>query len=243
TLKTGLAKSINYISAWIIKQFTPTAVIKIARAMGIRSDIPAVPSICLGVADMKLCEMVGAYSTFANKGLYVEPIYITRIEDKDGNIISTFVPNKTEAISEETAWLMLDLLQGVTQGGGTAVRLRYKYGFTSDIGAKTGTTQNQSDGWFMGITPNLVTGIWTGCEDRAAHFRGLFYGQAASMALPVWALYMKKVYADSTLTYKVSDKFEKPSKKIEVETDCKKYEKEHPENVIGTDLMGNDVNY
>ncbi len=227
SLKTGLAKSINYISAWIMKQFNPQAVIKVARDMGIKSDIPEVPSICLGVADMKLYEMVGAYGTFANQGFYTEPIFVTRIEDKNGNILASFVPKRTEAISEETAYLMLDLLKAVTQGGGTAVRLRFKYKLNNEIGAKTGTTQNQSDGWFMGLTPNLVTGVWTGCEDRAAHFRGIFYGQAASMALPIWAFYMKKIYADSTMAYSVNDRFEKPSKKLSVETDCKKYDKEH----------------
>jgi penicillin-binding protein 1A len=241
SLKMGLAKSINYISAWVIKQFNPQAVIKIARDMGIKSDIPAVPSICLGVADIKLYEMVGAFSTFANRGIYTQAIFVTRIEDKNGNVISSFIPERTEAISEETAYLMLYLLKGVTQGGGTGVRLRFRYGFTNDIGAKTGTTQNQSDGWFMGLTPHLVTGIWTGCEDRAAHFRGIHYGQAASMALPVWAYYMQKVYADSTMVYKTSDKFEKPSKKIVVETDCKKYDEEHS-NTNDINFLG-DPNY
>ncbi len=213
SLRFGLRHSLNNASAWLMKQFGPAEVINIARSMGVKSFIPQVPSICLGVADLSLCEMVGAYSTFANKGVYTQPIFVTRIEDKNGNLLASFQPTKKEAISEKTAFLMLELLKGVYRQG-TAVRLRsenHPYKIHAEIAAKTGTTQNQSDGWFMGVTPNLVTGVWTGAEDRATHFDGIYYGQGANMALPIWGLYMNKVYNDSTLNIYKSDKFERPS--------------------------------
>ncbi len=208
TLKWGLANSINNVSAWLMKQFRPQAVINIARLMGIKSYIPPVPSICLGTADISLYEMVGAYSTFADKGVYTEPIFVTRIEDKNGNILQTFKPNKVEAISKNTAYLMLNLMEAVVKHG-TSIRLRFKYHLMNEIAAKTGTTNNQSDGWFMGITPNLVSGVWVGGEDRSIHFDEIYYGQGANMALPIWALYMQKIYADS-LGVSTNDTFEKP---------------------------------
>jgi len=219
TLKWALANSNNWISGQLMKKYSPQDVIRIARKMGVTSDIPAVYSIALGSADLSLYEMVGAMSTFANKGVYVEPIFITRIEDKNGNILESFVPKQQEAISEETAYLMVELMKGVVQVG-TGVRLRYKYGFNNEIAGKTGTTQNQSDGWFMGITPDLVSGVWVGCEDRSAHFRTIELGQGANMALPIWALYMKQVYADSlTLGIRMRpfDRFNKP---LHVKLDC-----------------------
>ncbi|HLG35694.1 MAG TPA: transglycosylase domain-containing protein [Bacteroidia bacterium] len=224
TLKYALAESVNCVSAYLMKQFGPQAMIDVARRMGITTPIDAVPSICLGTADVSLYEMVGAYSTFADKGVWTEPVYITRIEDKSGNVLEEKLPRKVEAINEETAYLMLNMMQGATLYG-TSVRLRFKYNFTNSIAAKTGTTQNQSDGWFMGITPDLVSGVWTGCEDRSIHFRSLDLGQGANTALPVWALYMQKVYADSTLHYSKGD-FEKPSEPLHVEVDCAKYNKQ-----------------
>jgi penicillin-binding protein 1A len=167
--------------------------------------------------------MVGAVNTFANKGVYIEPIFITKIEDKNGNVVETFVPKQQEAMSEETAYLMLNLLEGVVQYG-TGIRLRLKYHFNNPIAGKTGTTNNQSDGWFMGITPKLTTGVWVGCEDRAAHFRTINLGQGANMALPIWALYMQRVYADSTLNIPQDIDFEKPLKPLSVEVDCDKYD-------------------
>lgn len=230
TLKYALAESINCVSAFLIKQFGPEAVIQIARKMGITSPIDPYPSIALGTPDMSVFEMVGAYSTFANKGVWVEPQYLLRIEDKNGVVLQDFVPKKVEAISEETAYLMLSLMKGVVDYG-TSTRLRFKYGFTNPIAGKTGTTQNQSDGWFMGITPELVSGCWTGCEDRSIHFRTIELGQGANVALPEWAMYMKKVYADPSLNYSKDD-FEKPEKPLSVELDCTKYEneKEKPDN-------------
>ncbi|MFL2568416.1 MAG: transglycosylase domain-containing protein, partial [Flavobacteriales bacterium] len=192
SLKYGLANSINTVTAYIMKQFGPHAVVDLAKKIGVKSKILAVPSLCLGTFDLSVYEMVGAYSTFSNKGVWVEPIFVTRIEDKNGVVLERFIPESNEAMSEKTADIMVRLLQGVVDGvysptakkrSGTGVRLRYKYGFKNEIGGKTGTTQNQSDGWFMGITPNLVTGVWTGCDDRSVHFRDIVYGQGANMAL------------------------------------------------------------
>jgi penicillin-binding protein 1A len=206
SMKFGLANSINTITAYIMKQFGPHAVLDLARKMGITNDLQPVPSICLGTFDLSVYEMVGAYSAFVNKGLWTEPILITHIEDKNGVIIQNFQPKVNEAMSKRTADIMVRMLQGVVDGVynpaadvtmGTGVRLRRKYKFENNIGGKTGTTQNNSDGWFMGITPQLVTGVWSGNEDRSAHFRSTFYGQGANMALPVWAEYMQRVYNDS----------------------------------------------
>lgn len=225
TLKWALANSVNQISAYLMKRYSPYAVVKIARKMGITSEVPPVYSICLGTPDLTVYEMVGAFSTFANKGVHIEPIFITRIEDKQGNVLETFKPKTQEAISEETAYLMLLLMKGVVESG-TGARLRGTYKLTNPIAGKTGTTQNNSDGWFMGITPNLVTGVWVGCEDRSVHFRSTALGQGAHMALPIWAKYMLKVYDDKTLGIKKTD-FERPSKELKVEVDCGKYDKKH----------------
>ncbi len=209
TLKWGLANSNNNITAWVMKQYNPVAVKHMIQELGIKSPMPAVPSLCLGIPDFSLEEMVSAYCTFANKGVHIEPIMITRIEDKYGNVIAQFAPKKKEVISEQTAYLMLNLLQGVVNHG-TGLRLRSTYKFTAQIGGKTGTTQNQSDGWFMGVTPNLVSGVWVGGEDRDIHFDGIHLGQGANMALPIWALYMKSVYADKNLNYSEDNQFEEP---------------------------------
>jgi len=218
TLKWALANSNNWISGQLIRKYSPSAVVAMAHKMGVTSDIPAVYSIALGSCDISLYEMVGAMSVFANKGVYTEPFFITKIEDKDGNLIQDFRPKKQEAISEETAYLMLQLMQGVVNYG-TGIRLKYKYGFDNPIAGKTGTTQNQSDGWFMGITPDLVSGVWVGCEDRSAHFRTLALGQGANTALPIWALYMQQVYADPALHITKRD-FDPPKKPMSVDFDC-----------------------
>ena len=224
TLRWALAHSNNRISAYLMKRFGPEATIQMARRMGIKSSIPAVPSICLGVCDLSLYEMVGAMSTFANKGVYIQPIFVTKIEDKNGNVIQTFKAEQHEAMDEVTAYKMIELMKGVVFEG-TGVRLRAKYGLRNPIAGKTGTTQNQSDGWFMGITPDLTTGIWTGAEDRSVHFKTITLGQGSNMALPVWALYMKKVYADPTLHISQGD-FPKPLTNIDLDFDCDKYEEE-----------------
>lgn len=226
SLKEALANSINWVSAFLIKRYSPGPVVKIAKKMGIKSYVPEVYAICLGSADLTLYEMVGAFSTYANKGVYTEPIFVTRIEDKHGNILSKFTPRTNEAMSEETAYLMIRLMQGVVESG-TGARLRGpKYNLTNPIAGKTGTTDNNSDGWFMGITPKLVTGVWVGCEDRSVHFRSTVLGQGANMSLPIWAIYMKKVFADKSLRISTEESFFTPKGKIKVELDCGKYEDE-----------------
>ncbi|MCO4293505.1 transglycosylase domain-containing protein [Solitalea sp. MAHUQ-68] len=227
TLREGLAQSKNLITMFLMKQLGPKIVSKYAHDMGITAEIPPYPSIGLGVADITLYDMVGAYSTFANKGIWTKPIYLLRIEDKNGNIIYENKPEIKQAISAQTAYVMCFMLKGTTTlPGGTGLRLRGKYKMDMPIGAKTGTTQNQSDGWFMGVTPSLVTGVWTGCEDRSMRFHSLNLGEGANTALPAWALYMKKVYADPTLKISKGD-FARPDT-IAIELDCTKYATEAP---------------
>lgn len=225
TLKFGLAKSINYITAKLMKEFNPQSVIKLMRKMGITSYLAPVPALALGTSGISLYEMVSAYSTYANEGVHVEPIFVTRIEDKNNNVIATFNTNQEEVISKETAYLMIELLQEVVRMG-TAIRLRldyYPYQLMNEIGGKTGTTQEHADGWFMGIVPQLVSGVWVGGEDRAINFDNITQGQGANMALPIWAIYMKKLYNDSTLNVKKYAKFKKP-KNFSIELDCDEYE-------------------
>lgn len=225
TLKWGLAQSENYISAWLMQQFRPSAVADLMKKMGIRSFIDPQPSIFLGTSDIKLEEMVGAYGTFANKGVYTRPMYVTRIEDKNGNVISRFTPKIEEVLSEEQAYLMLDLLQGVVLiGSGNRLR-REPYMLLNQVGGKTGTTQNHANGWFMGVTPNLVGGVWSGWEDQSIHFETLSEGQGAQMALPVFGIFMRKVYNDPQFGIMESDEFERPSG-FNIETDCDKVKKE-----------------
>ena len=198
TLRWGLANSENNISAWVLKQFTPEAVAQMAHKMGITSFIDPVPSVFLGTAEITVKEMVAAYSIFANKGVYNSPLPVCRIEDKYGNVLQEFRPESREVITENTAYLMCNLLEGVVNSG-TGVRLRYKYKLTNPMGGKTGTTQQHADGWFIGVTPDLVGGVWVGAEDRSIHFQNLANGQGANMALPIWAKFLQKAYADSGL--------------------------------------------
>lgn len=218
TLRWALANSVNWISAYLIKRYRPETVIQLARKMGVTADMDPVPSICLGTPDISLYEMLGAFNTFANKGRYIKPSFITRIEDMHGNVIEQFIPEHREAISEETAYLMVELMKGVVKEG-TGIRLRYKYGLHNPIAGKTGTTQNHSDGWFIGLTPELAAGVWVGAEDRSVHFRSITLGQGANMALPIWALFMKKVLADPELNIASGD-FEKPASGFKVDLDC-----------------------
>ncbi|MCF8225862.1 MAG: transglycosylase domain-containing protein [Bacteroidales bacterium] len=218
SLKWGLAHSHNWVSAWLFKNYNPESVIQLMRKMGITSHIDAVPALIYGPSDVSLEEMIGAFNTFGNQGIYVSPVYVTRVEDKYGNIISTFQARESEAISEETAYLMLTLLKDVVDRG-TAGRLRYVYEFSGEIAGKTGTTQNQSDGWFMGITPKLAAGVWVGGEDRATHFDELGMGSGTNMALPIWGHFFTKVYADSTLGITQEDMFQKPVG-FHVDLDC-----------------------
>ena len=221
TLKKALANSQNYVTAYMMKQVGQTAVATLTKNMGITSDVPAVPSICLGSFDASVYDMVGAYSVFVNHGVWTEPIYLLRIEDKNGNVIYERRPRIKVVLDEQTAYVMTDMLKAVVQEG-TGVRLGWKYKLTNPIGGKTGTTQNNSDGWFMGITPELVTGVWTGAEDRAIHFSSTSFGEGANTALPIFALYMQKVYADPTLKYTKGD-FPLPKGGITTTIDCGAY--------------------
>ncbi len=244
TLKNALANSVNTVSARLMDKVGPRPVIDLARKMGISSRIPSVPSIALGTPDISLFEMVGAYGTFANKGIYVKPVMISRIEDKNGTVIYESVPETQDVISEEAAYVTISLMKGVTEHGSGA-RLRhaglekenyiyknvvsgYPYIFENPIAGKTGTTQNQSDGWFMGIVPNLVTGVWVGGEDRSIHFKDIAYGQGATMALPIWGQFMKEVYLKPELGISSEDFIEPEI--LTIQLDCDKYIQEMPED-------------
>lgn len=239
SLKFGLANSLNTISARIMHSFGPIAgpmrVVNMARSMGVKSPLTPVPSLALGVADLSVWEMVGANATFANKGVYIKPIIITRIEDKHGNVIYDVIPETNEVMTEEQAYVMIDLMKGVVDGvynketgkrTSTGGRVRFRSrpygGIKSPVAGKTGTTQNNSDGWFIGITPDLVTGVWTGAEDRSVHFDQTAFGQGANMALPIWGYYMKSVFADKRLKISQGD-FEKPLGTLSIELDCSAY--------------------
>ncbi|MGB0274430.1 MAG: penicillin-binding protein 1A [Flavobacteriaceae bacterium] len=234
TLKNALANSVNTISARLIDKVGTRPVVNLVRNLGVSSPIPNVPAIALGSADLSVYEMVGAYAAFANKGIYVKPVLVTRIEDKNGTVIYQAAPETKDVLSEESAYVTLKLLEGVTASG-SGVRLRhqgadktnpifrdvvtgYPYEFDNPIAGKTGTTQNQSDGWFIGMVPNLATGVWVGGEDRSTHFETIAYGQGATMALPIWANYMKSCYADSTLVIS-KDAFEAPDD-VSIPLDC-----------------------
>ena len=234
TLKNALANSVNTISARLIDKVGTRPVVNLVRNLGVSSPIPNVPAIALGSADLSVYEMVGAYSSFANKGIYVMPVVVTRIEDKNGTVIYQTAPETKDVLSEESAYVTLKLLEGVTEAG-SGIRLRhrgadkanpifrdvvtgYPYEFDNPIAGKTGTTQNQSDGWFIGMVPNLATGVWVGGEDRSIHFETIAYGQGATMALPIWANYMKACYADSTLVVS-KDGFEAPEF-VSIPLDC-----------------------
>ncbi len=229
TLKWGLANSKNRISAWVLKQFSPQAVVEVMKRLGVYSPVDPVPSMFLGTSDITLYEMVGAFTTYANLGVFIKPYFVTRIEDKHGNVIATFQPEKHEAIDEQTAYLMLNLMQSVIDEG-TGKRLRFsnlsrervtqEYGsFTMPIAGKTGTTQNHSDGWFIGVTPELSAGVWTGADLRSVHFRSISYGQGANMALPIWGYFYKKVLADPSLGITEEQIFKKPLN-FNIDLDC-----------------------
>ena len=224
TLRRALALSVNYVTAWIMKQYGPHAVVNLVKRLGVTSQIPEVPSICLGTADISVFEMVAANSTFANKGTYIQPTFISRIEDKNGKVLEEFIPNSNEVFSEEKAYTMIQLMRGVVQEG-TGSRLRgAKYKLNNQIAGKTGTTQHNADGWFIGLTPELAAGCWVGGEDRSIHFNSIIEGQGASMALPIWGKFFVKVYADKSIKLSMSD-FTKP-KNLDpnLEMDCSKYD-------------------
>ena len=219
TLRRALATSTNLITARLMDEVRPANVVRVAHECGINSKLEAVPSLCLGTADLSVLELTGAYGTFANQGLHLRPVFVARIEDQQGNVLETFMPQSNKAFDEKIAYLMVELLKGVVdEPGGTASRLRYRYNLRNEIGAKTGTTQNHADGWFVGMTPNLVSGVWVGCSDRRMRFYSMRLGQGASMALPIWAIYMKKLYADEELNLE-QGRFVRP-KGYNINLDC-----------------------
>ena len=209
TLSWGLQQSSNWISAYLMSLYTPNQLVRLMRSFGIQGQLDPVVSICLGPCEVSVKEMVDAYTTYPNHGIRIDPLYVTRIEDKQGNIIATFHPQQREIISELTSYKMIYMLRNVMDHG-TGVRARFRYGLKMPAGGKTGTTQNNSDGWFVGFTPSLVSGCWVGGEDRAIHFDRMSDGQGASMALPIWAIYMQKVLADETLPYSPDEQFDVP---------------------------------
>lgn len=210
TLKWGLTRSSNNISAYLMKQFGPQAMVEMCRKLGITSYLGPYPSLCLGPADITLLEMVGAYNTYPSRGVHVDPMFVTRIEDKEGNVLGVFSPLKQEAISESSAYLMVNLMEGVVNEG-TAGRLRFRYNLEGPIAGKTGTTNDQSDGWFIGYTPTLTAGVWVGAEDRQIHFETLAMGGGSNMALPIWGLFMQKVMKDGTLGVTPENRFIAPA--------------------------------
>ena len=218
TLKWGLTKSSNNISAYLMKQYGPHAMADMMRKMGIGCHIDETYSLCVGSADIAVYDMVAAYNTFPSRGVYVTPIFVTRIEDNDGNVLGEFTNPKREAVSDYTAYLMANLMQGVVNSG-TGVRLRAKYGLKGEIAGKTGTTNDQSDGWFIGYTPSLTAGVWVGAEDRQVHFESLSLGGGSNMALPIWGIFMKKVLADGTLGVYETDRFIAPPG-VSLNLDC-----------------------
>lgn len=224
TLKRALALSINYVTAALMKRFGPQAVVDLVKRMGITTKIDPVPAICLGTPEISVFEMTGALSTFANKGRWIQPTFVTRIEDRNGKVLWEYVEQTDEVFSEEKAYVMTQLMQGVVQRG-TGTALRSKYKLMNPIAGKTGTTQNNADGWFMGLTPDLVAGCWVGGEDRSVHFNSMENGQGARMALPIWGGFFRRVYDDKTLKLSKGDFF-RPAKMTEVELDCDKYDEE-----------------
>ncbi|MFH4963744.1 transglycosylase domain-containing protein [Gaetbulibacter sp. M235] len=255
TLKDALANSVNTITARVMDKVGPQPVVDLVKKLGVESEVPPVPSIALGTADLSVYEMVGAYATFANKGVYTKPVMVTTIVDKNDTVLYQFTPETRDVLSEETAYVTVKLMEGVTQSGSGA-RLRrtgepygvykeiitgYPYGFTNPIAGKTGTTQNQSDGWFMGMVPNLVTGVWVGAEDRAAHFRTITYGQGAAMALPIWGLYMKSCYADKDLNVSIED-FDVPVD-LSINVDCTNVSAENADGTKVKDDIPDDLDF
>ncbi|HEY8930442.1 MAG TPA: transglycosylase domain-containing protein [Mucilaginibacter sp.] len=225
TLRKALGYSQNYVAAYVMNEVKPMPVAELTKKMGITSDVPPYPSICLGTFNASVFDMTGAYSVFANHGTWTEPTYILRIEDKNGNVIYTHTPKVVQAMDAQTAYVMTYMLKGVIEDG-TGSRLIRKYGFHNPVGGKTGTTQDNSDGWFMGITPQLVTGVWTGCEDRDIHFRSTRLGEGANTALPIFAGFMKRVYDNPALGIKRNVDFDAPKNGLSITIDCNVYQQQ-----------------
>ncbi|MDP9077959.1 MAG: transglycosylase domain-containing protein [Bacteroidota bacterium] len=225
TLRKALGYSQNYVAAYVMNEVKPIPVMELIKKMGITSDVPPYPSICLGTFNASVFDMTGAYSVFANHGTWTEPTYILRIEDRNGNVIYTHTPKVVQAMDAQTAYVMTYMLKGVIEDG-TGSRLRGRYKMTNPIGGKTGTTQENSDGWFMGITPQLVTGVWTGCEDRDIHFRSTRMGEGANSALPIFAGFMRRVYDNPSLGIKRNVDFDAPKSGVNIVMDCNAYKQQ-----------------
>ena len=244
SMKYALAQSLNTVTARLMEKVGPKSVIDLCRELGIKSDIPASPAIALGAVEITVSDMVAAYSTFANQGVYIKPRFINKITDRNGVVLYETKMETREVMSKDIAYAVIKLLEGVTEGG-SGGRLRYTgsggagyhrmtgypYAFKNPIAGKTGTTQNNSDGWFIGMVPNLATGVWVGNEDRGAHFKSTVYGQGATMALPIWGIFMKKLYADKTL-YVSKEEFERPSN-MQIDIDCNKYVRQSNDSLSG----------
>ena len=226
TIRKAMAKSVNSVTAYMMKKLSPKIVIETARRLGVTSDLEEVPALALGVNDVSVFEMVGAFGTFVNQGEHTTPFYIDRIEDKNGNVIHQFTPKKRPAMSEEHAYLMTYMLRGgFEEESGTSQGVPWSLREGNELGGKTGTTQNASDGWYIGISKDLVTGVWTGGDDRAIHFRSWYDGQGGRTARPIWVKYMEKVYADKDLGY-TKGPFPRPERPLSIEINCDVYEKE-----------------
>jgi penicillin-binding protein 1A len=223
TIREAMAKSVNSITAFVMKNIGAQNVVEYGKRLGFESQLDPVPSLCLGTSDVSLFDLLGAYSTFVNEGIFTKPYFITRIEDKTGKIVQEFPPRTHEALNEETAYLMVYMLKGATEVvGGTAQGLSMDIREGNEIGGKTGTTNNASDGWFVGITENLVSGAWVGGDDRSIHFKSWYHGQGARTAMPIWENYMRTVYNDPALGIEKGP-FKQPKRKLSVEIDCDKY--------------------
>lgn len=232
TIRQGMARSVNTVTAFMMKEVGIKNVIDFAQRVGIKSPLDAVPSLCLGTSDVSLFEIVGAYSTFANMGIHTEPYYITRIEDKNGNVVENFVPKTKQAISQQTAYKMLYMLKGgVEESGGTSRGISMELKIDNEIGGKTGTTNNASDGWYMGVTKDLVAGVWVGGDERSIHFRNWSMGSGGKTARPIWDIFMRKVYNNEELGYEKGP-FMQPQGGIDVTLDCSKYNTMTSDSVI-----------
>ncbi len=246
SLKTCLAKSVNTCAAYIMKEIGPDEMVRQAKSMGMQSDPIPVPSLALGTTEVSLWEMMHIYSTFVNAGSSAQPIYMSKIEDKNGTEIQRFITEKKKVMSEQTAHIMLELLKGVVNSGGTGARIKWMYKLPGDIAGKTGTTNDHTDGWFMGMTPNLIGGAWVGCDDQALRFKTLGNGSGGKMAMPIWAKFFQKAFADKELGLMPDAKFFTPKVPIEIEMDCTEYNRNNsnPTNNVNPfeEADENDVN-
>ncbi|MDX5477677.1 MAG: penicillin-binding protein, partial [Cyclobacteriaceae bacterium] len=225
TIRRAMAQSVNSITAYMMKKLGPRVVVETAHRIGITSDLEEVPALALGTTDVSIYEMVGAMGTFVNKGEHIVPFYIDRIEDKNGNVLQQFTPKKRPAMSEEHAYLMVYMMRGgFEESRGTSQGVPWTLRDEgNELGGKTGTTQNASDGWYMGMSKDLVSGVWVGGDDRAIHFRSWISGQGGQTARPIWVKYMAKVYGDPTLGY-TKGPFPRPERPLSIEIDCNQYE-------------------